>query len=291
MELVPSALTKTYSPRGPLQQFRLGSGTSFRCFRCRKTKKSELITVYSGDWSKRLCNGCHGRLLSLYEIKAGTAAEDQKAEDLVAALLSAVAAHDQCQAELGLRASEKRAEQLSPESVRFIATAEHVAAELQEDPHLEWSPAVIGLCKAVEWEVVVRILRPLAASASREDLRADKSDKDLGRVAKFCADQAQKPPELGAFGRFLQTATHSQERRETSALLGCFLKLVAEWTGSHWLLDPKGLHFKLHNLIAHFRNRAAHIDELGMVDYVSCRNLVIGSEGLLWKLVVATERI
>jgi len=65
---------------------------------------------------------------------------------------------------------------------------------------------------------------------------------------------------------------------------------VAEWTGSHWLLDPKGLHFKLDDLITHFRNRAAHIDELGMDDYVSCRDLVVGSEGLLWRLVVATER-
>ena len=289
METVPSTLTKTYFPQGPLQQFRFVDSTSFRCFRCGETKKSRSTNVYSGDWSKRLCNGCYGRLLSLYEIKAGTAAEDQKAEDLVAALLSAVAADDQCQAELGLRASEKRAEQLSPESVRFIATAEHVAGELQEDPHLEWSPAVIGLCKAVETEVVVRILRPLAASASREDLRADESDKDLKRVATFCADQARTPPELGAFAYFLQTAIHSQNRCKTSALLRCFQKLMAEWRGSHWLLDPKGLYCKLIDLTK-FRNRAAHIDELGMGDYDSCRDLVIGSEGMLWKLVVATER-
>jgi len=213
MDSVPSILTKRYFPRGPLQQFRFVDSTSFRCFRCSETKKSKLIAVYSGDWSKRICTGCHERLLSLYEIKAGTAAEDQKAEDLVAALVSAVAEDDQCQAEMRLKPSEKRAEQLSAESVRFIATAEHVAGQLQEDPHLEWSPAVIGLCKAVESEVVVRILRPLAASASREDLRADKSDKDLGRVATFCADQARKPPELGVFAHFLQTAIHSQQRR------------------------------------------------------------------------------
>jgi len=105
----------------------------------------------------------------------------------------------------------------------------------------------------------------LAASASREDLRADKSDNKLVRVATFCADQAGKPPTLGAFAHFLQTAIHSQQRRKTSALLGCFLKLVAEWTGSHWLLDPKGLYCKL-NALTPFRNRAAHIDELGMAD-------------------------
>ena len=72
MQPVPSTLTKTYPKRGPLQQFRFAEGTAFKCFRCGDTKKSKLITVYSGDWSRKLCNGCYGRLLSLYEIKAGT---------------------------------------------------------------------------------------------------------------------------------------------------------------------------------------------------------------------------
>jgi hypothetical protein len=90
MEPVPSTITKTYAQRGPLQQLRFAESTAFRCFRCGDKKKSKLITVYNSDWSKRLCNGCYGRLLSLYEIKAGTAADDQKAEELAAALLSAV---------------------------------------------------------------------------------------------------------------------------------------------------------------------------------------------------------
>jgi hypothetical protein len=56
-------------------------------------------------------------------------------------------------------------------------------------------------------------------------------------------------------------------------------------------LGSKGAKFQAgRSLITHFRNRAAHIDELEMDDYVSCRDLVIGSEGRLWKLVVATER-
>jgi hypothetical protein len=99
MEPVPSTVTKTYPQRGPLQQFRFAEATAFSCFRCGDTKKSKLITVYNGDWSKRLCNGCYGRLLSLYEIKAGTAGDDQRAEDLAAALLSAVTLDDQRQAE------------------------------------------------------------------------------------------------------------------------------------------------------------------------------------------------
>ena len=136
----------------------------------------------------RLCNGCYGRLLSLYEIKAGTAADDQKAEELAAALLSAVTLDLQRQAESLFRISEKRAERLPTEAVRFIATAQYVAGQLQADPQLEWSPAVIGLCKAVEAEIVWRILRPLADRTSREDLSTDKNDRDLGRVAAFCAE-------------------------------------------------------------------------------------------------------
>jgi hypothetical protein len=201
-----------------------------------------------------------------------------------------VAADRQREAEMLLRASEKRAEQLCPEAVRFIATAEHVATQLQEEPQLEWSPAVIGLCKAAEAEVVSRILRPLADHTSNEDLSVDKADKDVGRVAAFCADPARKPPELGAFAHFLQTFIHSRERRGTSPLLRNFVKLAAEWTGSQWLLDPKDFYTSLMSLTTGFRNRAAHIDELGKADYNNCRELVIGKSGFLWRLVAATGR-
>jgi hypothetical protein len=290
MEPVPSTITKTYPQRGPLQQFRFAEGTAFRCFRCGDTKKSKLITVYASDWSRRLCNGCYGCLLSLYEIKAGTRADDERAEELAAALLSTVALDDQRQAERLYRASEKRAERLSPEAVRFIATAEHVAGQLEAVPQLEWSPAVIGLCKAVEAEVVSRILIPLADKAEGTDLSADKNDKDIGRMAAFCADPTRRPPELGAFAHFLQTAIHSRQRRETSALLGRFLGLAGEWTGSNWLFDPTAFHDCLTVLTTNFRNRAAYIDELGREDYLGCRELVIGTRGVVWRLLLATER-
>jgi hypothetical protein len=245
--------------------------------------------VYNDDWSRRLCNGCYGRLLSLYEIKSGTATDDQKADELASALLSMVTFDDQRQAEHLLRTSETRAERISSEAARFIATAEHVAGQLQADPQLEWSPAVIGLCKAVEMEVVTRILRPLAMQTSDEDLAGDKNDKDLGRIAMYCVDVNRKPPELGSFAHFLQTVIHSQQRRETSVLVRAFLRQSSEWTGSHWLLDPAGLHRELTLLTRDFRNRAAHIDELNRDDYLRCRSLVIGSDGMLWKLVIDTE--
>ena len=114
MEPIPSTVTKTYPQRGPLQQFRFAEGTAFRCFRCGCSKKSKLITVYSGDWSRKLCNGCYGRLLSLYEIKAGTAPDDLRAEKLSDALLSLATVEQQRQAERLFKASDNRAETLSP---------------------------------------------------------------------------------------------------------------------------------------------------------------------------------
>ena len=128
MEPVPSTLTKTYPKRGPLQQLRFTEGTAFKRFRCGDTKKSKLITVCSGEWSRKLCNGCYGRLLSLYQIKAGTGTDDQRAEQLADALLSLVTVDKQRQAELLFKASDNRAEVLSRETSRFIATAEGIVS-------------------------------------------------------------------------------------------------------------------------------------------------------------------
>jgi hypothetical protein len=123
-----------------------------------------------------------------------------------------------------------------------------------------------------------RWLSDLAAAEIRAELSSE-----------LCADASRKPPELGVFAHFLQTVIHSQERRKTSTLIGDFLRLAVDWTGSQWLLEPKGFHSGLVLLTTRFRNRAVHIDELGREDYLGCRELVMGSEGLLWKLLVATE--
>lgn len=99
MEPVPSSVTKRYPTRGPLQQWRFAEATAFACFRCGRTKRSKLISVYMDDWSRRLCNGCYGRLLSLFNIKSGTRPEDERARELADALLSTVSLDDQRQAE------------------------------------------------------------------------------------------------------------------------------------------------------------------------------------------------
>ena len=93
MKPVPSTITKTYPQRGPLQQVRRTVATTFDCIRCGASKKSKLVVVYGGDKSKLLCNGCYGELLSLHDIKAGTAAEDKRVEQLPTAPLDAFVAH------------------------------------------------------------------------------------------------------------------------------------------------------------------------------------------------------
>ena len=170
-----------------------------------------------------------------------------------------------------------------------VSTAEHVARQLSTEPHLEWSPAAIGLCKAVESEVVGRILQPLADRVASQDLGADKRDTELKPVATFCIDATCKPPELGTFSRFLEVAIHSQRRRRTSKLLAAFYTLCSDWVESHWILQTTGLSNALTELIKNFRNPAAHIGQLSQEDYAACRSLVIGPDGMLWRIVLATQ--
>jgi hypothetical protein len=65
----------------------------------RSTQKFKLITVYRRDWSRRLCNGCYGLLLSLYDLKAGTEPDDVRADKLAIALLSLLERNEQTEGE------------------------------------------------------------------------------------------------------------------------------------------------------------------------------------------------
>jgi hypothetical protein len=60
----PEKVVKDFSRQGDLQLFRLEKLHEFRCVRCQAMKKSKSVAVEGGDWSKLLCNGCYGLLLS-----------------------------------------------------------------------------------------------------------------------------------------------------------------------------------------------------------------------------------
>jgi hypothetical protein len=281
---------KTYPRRGPLQQFRLAEAVSFRCFRCGGDKKTKLHAVYEDDWSRRLCNGCYGLLLSIYEVKAGTATDDQRAAQLAMLLLQLTSPVEAERAFVGaVRGVASRASAaLSAPARRFIGSSERLATELKGETSLDWSGMVIGLCKAFEAELVLRVVEPLKSNSCRVG-EPDLQDDDLARIANYCGGRMPNPPELGAVGRFLRAA-RVREGSDGSDLLSSFYELQGSWdTAASWLTDDPGAASALTTLTRQYRNPAAHLEELSEADYRACREFVIGPRGIIWTLVEATS--
>jgi hypothetical protein len=146
------------------------------------------------------------------------------------------------------------------------------------------------LCKAVEVELVARLIEPLRTASQNSDLQVDIDDMHLGRIARYCARRTVTPPEIGAIRHFLQTAASSKRRQASSPLIGRLRAVVVRWPNSDWLFDvDRGLRV-MAELAMRFRNRAAHTDELTAEDYSAGEDLVAGPEGMLWSLVWATAQ-
>jgi len=280
---------KTYPRRGSMQQFRLDALTAFDCFRCHRTKKSKLVVVYDDDWNRFLCNGCYGFLLSVYKIKAGTGPENEKAARLGDLLLNLATKEQAYRAAELSEYAQRGEEQLSDTALRFIGTSEYVASAMQDRTDLDWSAAVVGICKALELECVRRLVEPLRQSVAGADLSQDLADRDLGRVATYCRGTSDTPPELGTIRHLLETASHSKTRAQSSTILRALKRLLAGWPQSAWLLDEDGALKQLARVTAGYRNRAVHLDAMTSADYRSCRALVLGEVGAMWNLVRATQ--
>lgn len=89
-----------------------------------------------------------------------------------------------------LTSLENIMQKLHADTILFLYTADTLAAALREYD-LDWSPAVIMLCKAFEKETNVRLLIPLREKTCGRDLKADMSDEDLSRIARFCSAAGQ----------------------------------------------------------------------------------------------------
>jgi hypothetical protein len=281
-------VVKTYPRRGPLQRYRLAAATSFPCFRCSQPKTSKLITVFRDDWSRLLCNACVGFLLSIHDVRSGDDETEDKARALADQLVELVAPDDAHRVEAILVLRERRAASLQPRALKSLASAEYVATHFKNATDLEWSLAVIGLCRAVEVELVARLVQPLAERCAGRDLGADIADAQMGRVASYCAARARTPPELGAIGRFLQTVAHSKKRRSSSELIAQFRELTRHWPNADWLVSERS-HQAIEDLTTRFRNPAAHTGELHRADYEDAYDLVAGPSGMLWTLLHATQ--
>jgi len=66
---IPS-VKKSETPYGELQQFVLEKILEFTCLSCKKNKVSKRVAIHKNDWSKQICNGCYGMLLSKYSENA-----------------------------------------------------------------------------------------------------------------------------------------------------------------------------------------------------------------------------
>ncbi len=285
-------ITKEYPKRGPLSQSRFEKSISFNCFRCGQSKTSKLIITYNNDWNKRLCNGCYGRLLSIYDIKTGQSGIDEKAEQLLEVLIKLVNDSKLREQSTKIDLQSNRAKFLTPTTMRFFATSECVAETLTKEPNLDWSPAIIGLCKAFELELVERLINPLKdycqeVSFTEQDLK----DKDFGRIASYCSGKPMKSPELGVINHFISTAINSKERLDTSNFLKLgFIRFLSKLPNHNWIIDKRGLSSGIQVLTTNYRNKAAHTDELEEQDYQKCKDLVFGDNGIIWDLILSSER-
>jgi hypothetical protein len=282
-------VVKTYPQRGPLQQYRLAGATGFTCSRCGIGKTSKLVTTVQDDWDRLLCNGCYGHLLSIWEIKAGSLEDESRDAALLELLAAAAPADEVTRAQSRLIASAPQHGQLSDDAQRMLATAYAVTPALRNATGLDWSVAIIGLCKAVEIEVVHRIAEPLRLATGGQDMTMDAKDNDLSRVARYC-EGTLPAPELGSLARFLRTAANSKRRAETSVLVAALRDIREAWPSADWLFTKGGFTDAIDHLRREYRNPAAHTVLFGEEDFQRCADLVHGQNGLLWRLIAATSR-
>jgi hypothetical protein len=282
-------VVQIYPQRGPLQQYRLAAATGFTCSRCGTGKTSKLVTTVQGGWDRLLCNGCYGHLLSIWEIKAGSLDDESRDAALIELLVAAAPADEVTRAQARLIASAPQHGQLTDDAQRMLATAHAVTPALRNATGLDWSGAIVLLCKAVEIEVVHRIAEPLRLAAGGQDMTVDAKDADFSRVARYCGGTAPEP-ELGSLAWFLRTAANSKRRAETSVLVAALRVTVKAWPSADWLFTKGGFTDVIDHLTLEYRNPAAHIGLFDEEDFKRCADLVHGQDGLLWRLIVATSR-
>lgn len=171
----------------------------------------------------------------------------------------------------------------------MLATAHAITASLRSATGLDWSVAIIGLCKAVEVEAVHRIAEPLRAAVSGRDLRAEMQSPDFARVARYC-DGTAKAPELGTLAHFLRAVANSKNRAKTSELVAGVRIVAKAWPSADWLFRKDGFADAIQQLAREYRNPAAHTEIMDEEDFRRCSELIHGRDGLLWHLIVATSR-
>jgi hypothetical protein len=236
-----------------------------------------------------LCNGCYGYLLSIWEIRAGTQPDAERDNDLLHVLTSAITAAQVEQGRAVLLARETRANALSTETQTLLSTAEAVHAGLVpwQATDLDWSVAVLPLCKAVEVEVGRLIALPLREATRGLDLGPDAAQNKLKAMVSYCRSAGGSSMMLGPFISFLEGVTAPGAAHGPLAV--AVRAISRAWPHAGWLFDPDGLAAALDQLRRRYRNPAAHIEILDRAAFEECSTFVAGPDGLLWHLLLSTR--
>lgn len=280
-------IIKSYPQRGPLRQYRAATATAFMCLRCLQPKTAKLVATINNESSQLLCNSCYGFLLSVWNIRAGEQEDAERDNALLHCLASAVTAAEVERGRALLLARQTLASSLSADSSTLLSTAEAVGAGLVSwrATDLDWSVATLPLCKAVEIEVVRRVAQPLKNATQGIDLAADASGK-LKPMVNYCR-YPDKHLMLGQITTFLEGVTAQEAAR--GPLAQAMRSIARTWPGSDWLFEANGLPAALKALRNNYRNRAAHTEILHKDQFDACSALVIGPQGVLWRLLASTR--
>ena len=103
----------------------------------------------------------------------GSAEDSECADALAEKLLALVSVDEQRNAMELLRIRASGITELTEQSQRLLATSKFVASHLANATDLDWSAAIVCICKAVEVELIERLIEPLALECRDADLDDD----------------------------------------------------------------------------------------------------------------------
>lgn len=160
-----------------------------------------------------------------------------------------------------------------PECMRLWETMQVMAAALRERDDLDWSPAVLCCCKAVEVELERAVIRKW------QGLVVAVGCKGADEVEGYLAKRSVKPPGLRMMAHFLR---YVARRRIEPAYV--FAINGKEFWRALWMLANA-----LDVIAVLYRNRAVHSQRMTEWDFLFCENMVGGKNGVL-DLVLSLDR-
>ena len=177
-------------------------------------------------------------------------------------------------------ADATQAAPLHPLTDKYLRTA-HTVAQVLENTALDWSPAIIALCKAVENELVMRLFEPLRQKTACQPFSFNLGTRTLNSVGRYLTTSGAYVPSFIAISNFLYVAG---VRPRATSLTRAFIDSIQESPQRHWLLAGDGLPDALTTLATDYRNNAAHSSELSAEDFRACKALVALPGGILARL-------